>query len=505
MLGRYRVNATVSRNYSLFSELGGEVRRVGLFIAILSDTDLDARDHQHQRPAERAAPRTPVTTASLKTALYRAIDARRDEIFAFADDVLRHPELGFRETRTAVKLAAAFRTLGFEPRERVAVTGVIARVRGGAPGPTVAVMGELDGLPVPGHPHYDPATGAAHACGHHAQLTHVFAIALGLAHSEVMHELAGDVLLVGVPAEEHVDLEWREELMGAGMIEFPSGKQELVRGGELRDVDIVLITHASARPETSQFSVVAGTNGNIVKRAHFQGRGAHASRPYLGVNALHAAALALDAINAVRDTFRDEDHIRVHPILSKGGTAVNVVPAEAMLDMFIRGRSIEAIADAERKVDRALRAGALGVGAGLEIQTRPGYLPLLPEPALERIYRRNAEALVGAKGWASEAALPASTDAGDLSHLMPVLHAFHAGCSGQTHSDDFLVHDPELAYVTAAKAMAGTVVDLLADGAREARSVKGDFRPLLSMDGYLAHVRSLHRVERFEGERSAPE
>lgn len=75
--------------------------------------------------------------------------ARRDQICSFADDVLQHPEFGFRETRTAKRSADELRVLGFAPREDVAVTGVIARVRGGSPGPTVAVMGELDALPCP--------------------------------------------------------------------------------------------------------------------------------------------------------------------------------------------------------------------------------------------------------------------------------------------------------------------------------------------------------------------
>src|SRR5687767_3576446 len=114
------------------------------------------------------------------------MDARREAIVAFAEDVLRHPELGFDETRTAATFASALRALGTEPREGVAVTGVIARVRGGTPGPTVAVMGELDALPVPGHPLADPVTGAAHACGHHAQVTHVLAVAHSLAGSGVM-------------------------------------------------------------------------------------------------------------------------------------------------------------------------------------------------------------------------------------------------------------------------------------------------------------------------------
>src|SRR5438045_3731707 len=102
-----------------------------------------------------------VSAASLKASLFRAIDARRDEIYSFANDVLWEPEFGFRETRTARRFADKLRVLDFAPREEVAVTGVIARVRGGSPGPTVAVMGELDALPVPRHPHANPVTGAA--------------------------------------------------------------------------------------------------------------------------------------------------------------------------------------------------------------------------------------------------------------------------------------------------------------------------------------------------------
>src|SRR5207302_9481909 len=119
-------------------------------------------------------------------------------------------------------------------------------------------------------------------------------------------------------------------------------------------------------------------NGVVAKRARFIGRAAHAgAAPERGINALNAATLALQAIHMQRETFRDQDNIRVHPIVTHGGTTINVVPADVRLETFHRGASFEAIADAAAKVDRALRAGALSVGAGLEIETLPGYLPLL--------------------------------------------------------------------------------------------------------------------------------
>src|SRR5678810_1453398 len=90
----------------------------------------------------------------------------------------------------------------------------------------------------------------------------------------------------------------------------------------------------------------------------------------------YAANIGLMAINALRETFRDEDTIRVHPILTHGGSQVNVIPGEARLEMYVRGKTPEGVADASRRVDRALRAGALAVGARVEIDTLPGPMPL---------------------------------------------------------------------------------------------------------------------------------
>ncbi len=94
-----------------------------------------------------------------------------------------------------------------------------------------------------------------------------------------------------------------------------------------------------------------------------------------GVNALSAASLGLQALALNRETFRDEDCVRVHPILTKGGDLVNVVPNEAVLETLVRGKTLEAFADASVKTDRSFKAGALAMGAGYRIETMPGYLP----------------------------------------------------------------------------------------------------------------------------------
>ncbi|HET6316631.1 MAG TPA: peptidase dimerization domain-containing protein [Chloroflexota bacterium] len=134
-------------------------------------------------------------------------------------------------------------------------------------------------------------------------------------------------------------------------------------------------------------SLSASANGLVAKRARFIGRASHAgAAPERGINALNAATLALQAIHMQRETFRDEDHVRVHPILTRGGDSINVVPADVRLETFVRGATFEAIAEAALKVDRALRAGALSVGGEVVIETLPGYLPLIVDPAMSERY-----------------------------------------------------------------------------------------------------------------------
>jgi amidohydrolase len=421
-----------------------------------------------------------------------AIDARRDDLIALTRQIGARPELGYFEFETARTVAHWFRDLGIPYRDGLALTGVKGELAGGAPGPTVCVIGELDALAVSDHPDADPETGAVHACGHHAQIGMLLGVAVGLLQSGVLPELAGRVVLFAVPAEEYVQIARRLELRRAGRIEFLVGKAELIRLGEFDDVDLALMCHTSSRPEDRKFRLGVESNGMVAKFVRFLGRPAHAGgAPWDGVNALNAANLALMAIHAQRETFRDEDHIRVHPIITKGGEVVSSVPADVRLETFVRGRTAAALQDAVRKVDRALRAGALAVGARVQITTVPGYLPLRQDPNLTALFQANAERLVGPEEVVVGGFLGGSTDMGDLGHLMPTVHPMVGGATGTGHGNDYRLADPDLALIGAAKALALTVVDLLADGAAAARRVLAAFRPALTKAEYLALLRSL--------------
>lgn len=430
--------------------------------------------------------------AGLKAELGGVLDGCAAELGAFGEDVFDHAELGFREERTAARVADGLRRLGLTVREGLGLTGVRAELQGSSAGPTVVVLGELDGLPIAEHPRADTKTGVVHACGHNAQLTHLLGVATALVEARAANTIAGKVVFIAVPAEEYVDLEWRLEQAHQGKIEFLGGKAELLRLGELDDVDMAILVHATGSEQDRQLSLRMSANGLVAKRARFIGKASHAgAAPERGINALNAATLALHAIHLQRETFRDDDHIRVHPIVTHGGSTINVVPADVRLETFVRGASYEAITDAAAKVDRALHAGALAVGAQVEIETLPGYLPLIVNPDMGALFKRNAVALAGDDGWAEAGPIAASTDAGDLSHVMPMLHPSHGGCRGTNHAADFEISDPYVAYVQPAKAIAHTIVDLLADDAREARRILSAYRAPMSRPQYLAHMRAL--------------
>ncbi len=415
-----------------------------------------------------------MTRDELKRRVWEAIDRRAEEIIGLGERIKKHPELGFKEVKTARLAAETLGKLGLSPKAGLALTGVRADAPGrGGDGPTFAILGELDALVVVGHPERDPQTGAAHACGHNAQIAGLLGAAMGLIDAKAMDALSGRVVFFAVPAEEY---------------------------GDIDDVDLSMMIHTTPRTEDGKAGVPASNNGCIVKTIRYVGRAAHAGgAPWSGVNALYAAQIGLAAVNAIRETFRDEDTIRVHPIITHGGSQVNVIPGEARLETYVRGRTVEAILDANTKVDRAFRAGALALGATVEIETLPGYMPMSCDANMARHFRQNSATLFGEEHYRQIGHRTGSTDMGDLSQVMPVLHPYIGGARGTGHGADFEIVDPTLAYVGVAKSLAAMVVDMLADGATGAREVLKAAKPPMTRERYLAFQRGVGKREVYEG------
>lgn len=438
---------------------------------------------------------------SLKHQIIEAIDNNRELIESVGDKILAAPELGFKEHKTADLVAGVMTDLGFEVETGLGLTGVKAVLKGSKPGPRVGLIGELDAVVVQGHPFADPENDAAHACGHNAQIAGLIGAMVGLSEAKVAGELAGEVVFLAVPAEEYVEIEERAAFREAGKIHFLGGKPELIRLGIFDDIDLVMMAHTASRPEDKSVAFSASSNGFIAKMVRFIGRAAHAGgNPAAGVNALYAANLSLAAINAQRETFRDEDAVRVHPIITKGGELVNVIPAEVTMETYIRGKNIEAILDAEVKFDRACRAGALALGAQVEIRTLPGFLPVAADPELTTVFKANCEALFGAEQCLETGHEAGSTDLGDISHLMPAIQPYFIGAEGAVHSAEWSITDKSVAYLGPAKGLALSAVDLLYGEAERGKEIIENHTPAMTKEEYLEFQSGLFRTEVFDGE-----
>ena len=425
-----------------------------------------------------------MTKEALKARCLQLIEDNKAAIIDIGQEIFAHPELGFKEHNTAALVRSTFERLGIPYRDKLAITGVRGDLKGRSDGPRVMVMGELDAVVCPLHPQADRTTGAAHSCGRNAQIASMLGAAMGLA--PLADQLDGNVAFVAVPAEEYVELEYRERLRQEGQIRFFGGKQEYLRLGVLDDIDMGMMIHSHAGVRDRHFLINCDSSGFLGKLIRFTGREAHAgARPFDGINALNAAALSLRAINSQRETFRDKDRIRVHPIITKGGDLVNIVPADVRMETYVRGTNLEGILDASEKVNRSLQGCAYAIGAKVDIQEMPGYLPLIQNPVLSDLFAANAETLLGAGTNIYGQELMGATDAGDVSSFMPFIHISTGGYDGDAHSQNFTVCDPEMAYVMPAKAMAMTVIDLLWDGAAQARAIRDAAAPKFTRESYL--------------------
>jgi len=428
----------------------------------------------------------------LKKKVCQQIDQRREDMVRVAKTMLGHPELGYREIKTAAMVREVLKGLNLPVREGLAVTGVEGTLSGKEAGPTVVVMGELDSVMGRESPLADPVTGAAHLCGHHIQVASMLGAAMGLVGAGAGPYLSGQVKFLGCPAEEFLEIEYRLGLMAEGKISFLGGKQELIKLGYFDDVAAAMMVHAFADTPEPAFLMNATGNGFMAKFIRYEGKPSHAgAAPHRGINALNAACIGIMAVHAQRETFQDDDAIRVHPIITKGGDVVNVVPSDVRLETYVRGKNLEAILDASAKVDRAFKAGGDAVGAATQITNIPGYLPIFQDRNLTELATRNGRALLGDKGAQDAGFMGGSFDVGDLSHLIPVIHPFVTGTKGHLHTAEFCVTDYEAAVVMPAKLMAMCVIDLLADGAGEAKRVKKEFQPRLNKGQYLELMQRL--------------
>ena len=405
-----------------------------------------------------------------------AVEKYSDVILAAERYIWAHPETGYKEYETSKFLAGEFERLGYKLERAEGITGFCTVVDTGREGPEVLVLAELDSIICPSHPEADPTTGAVHSCGHHAQCAALLGAAAALTDKDVLASLSGRIRLCAVPAEELLEIEYRQGLRERGVIKYLGGKSEFLSRGYFDGVDIAMMVHTTVADNPS---VRDGSVGCLAKHVIYKGRAAHAGgSPWNGINALYAANCGLNAVNAIRETFAEKDYIRVHPIITRGGDMVNAIPAEVEVESYVRGASFDAIREANKKVNRALVGAALSLGANVEVIDMPGYSPLRNDPNMMELVREAAErALPDMEFQTTHVIGTGSTDMGDLSCIMPVVHPYMPGAVGTSHGSDYTIKDPVLACVRCAEWEVTMLTLLLGDGAERARKIINEFKP----------------------------
>ena len=406
-----------------------------------------------------------------------------------------HPQTGFTEWEAHNYLVEKYEALGYTLTLAGNIPGFYTEVDTGRPGPKLAIFGELDALDIANHP--ESVNGMTHCCGHNGQSAALLGIAAALKEPGALDGLCGSIRLVVVPAEEMIQLAFREDLRKKGVIQYMGGKVEFMVRGLLDGVDIAMMVHGSAAgpEEAYDFSGLLGMNGCMAKTIRYKGKSSHAGgAPHLGVNAQYAAMLGLQACNDLRETFQEKDSIRFHPIMMGVNCAVNIIPDEMKIESYVRGKSLEAIKRENIKVNRALTGAALALGAGVELSDRPGYSPEYHDPAFMKLVEECCCDLVGEdrvkfdyQSWST-----GSSDFGDITCVMPGVQFFAAGAVGTGHGIDYFIKDPNRMCVNAVKAQLFVADALLRDDAAAARKIIADYQPQYpSIRAYLDDINEL--------------
>ena len=386
------------------------------------------------------------------------LESSKTSLMKMESALFNTPELGFKEQKTRQIILDYLKEHQLSITKDYGLSGF--RVTIGSGKPHVALIAEMDALIVHKHPNAGP-DGAAHACGHHLQstiLTHVLTL-----FNE--HEsFDGSLSLYCIAAEEFVDLDYRLQLQADGQIKLLSGKQNLILMNAFDDVDAFLSVHTMGETLKPSMEINASLSGFIYKKLHFYGQAAHAAvMPHKGINALNAQLLTQQAFAYLRETFQEEDRIRLHLITTQGGESVNSVPAHTILEGYVRSINPDILINLNARLNETAKHCALAMEARVEIEDRTGYMPLLQSRELSDLLLPHIKKVVPEANIVDHQKSFAAGDMGDLSLFKPTIQLGFSGCKGLVHGMDFRMDNVEEALVYPAYVLLSTLSDLYRD------------------------------------------
>ena len=410
------------------------------------------------------------------------LDENREELFALGDRLFRSPELGYKEFKTKKILTDYFESHGLKVEDLGFRTAFRVSIGSGAP--HIGLIAELDAIPTLGHPFENKTDHAAHSCGHSTQCA---IMAYTLVH--LKYRIGkGTVTLYFTPGEEFTDVPFRKQLIRNGEISYIGGKVNLLTGGCFDREDLFIHLHTMGQSEY-HFSLNSTLAGFVYKEITFHGRASHAAvAPHNGINALNAFVLFDNALNLLRETFREEDFMRIHGILREGGQTVNSIPERTVYECYVRSLNQNALKDTAARVDNAARHCARALGASASIRTTPGYLPMHQSKAINDVIRKHMLKFCKPGEIHENEISMAAGDIGDLSLFKPTVQFGYSGFGGNCHGKDLCILDKDRAYLEPSKIVYDTVVDLLEDPVQVKR-IKKEFKPSMTMEEYLAYLK----------------
>jgi amidohydrolase len=424
-----------------------------------------------------------------KQRVAQIIEENQKQIIEIGEHIWKNPEPGYREFNTSAYLVKKLQELGLDVKTNLAVTGFRADIDTGRPGPTLAILGELDSLILPNHPECDKTTGAVHACGHNASAASLIGTAIGLLKSGVLDSMCGKIALIATPAEEGIELDYRKELMNQGKIGSIAGKSQLLREGVFDDVDISYMHHLSSGYGYNDH------NGCVNKKITFHGKSCHAATPQAGHNALNASTLALNAIAMLREVYSNDPYIRIHGIITNGGDTVNIIPDTVSMEYMLRAPTVEKILSLNERFDKVVMYAAKAAECEATVETVNGYMPLYDHAGLGDVIRRSLEFLDPEAFFDDNQHFYSScTDMGDIATVIPAVHAYAAGAKGTGHGIDYGIADPFAAYVRSSQINAIAAVELLFGDAQTGKQIAADKKNLMPIPEYIKIIDSINKT-----------
>jgi amidohydrolase len=289
-----------------------------------------------------------------------------------------HPELSFREHETARFVRETLASFGGLEIDRPTPTSVVARLRSGRPGPTLALRADIDALPIQEESGVDFASetdGVMHACGHDGHTAMLLAVAHALVARRA--ELTGEIRFLFQHAEELP----------------PGGAAELVAAGVLDDVDAVLGGHLISTFEVGKVAVVDGacTASADTFTVRIHGRGGHAAFPHKAVDPIAVAAQAISNLqHVVSRATSPSDRVVVSVTRIAGGSADNVIPETTEFGGTVRTYRQVVREHTRETIARVLNGVTTAHGASYELDYMEGYAPVVNDPRLAAIVREAA-------------------------------------------------------------------------------------------------------------------